>query len=120
MRKPPGTAHRRSGSARAAGRRGAGSIEGVRSRCRLDASGQSTPPAGTFENVSAGWGHTCGVTSTGSVECWGMDGRGQSTPPAGTFETVSAGSYHTCGVTTSGSVECWGRNGFGQSTPPEL
>jgi hypothetical protein len=31
--------------------------------------------------VSAGGYHTCGVASTGSVECWGRDNYGQSTPP---------------------------------------
>jgi alpha-tubulin suppressor-like RCC1 family protein len=70
--------------------------------------------------VGAGALHTCGVTSTGSVECWGADAYGESTPPAGTFETVSAGGFHTCGVTSTGSVECWGSDDYGQSTPPEL
>jgi hypothetical protein len=63
---------------------------------------------------------TCGVTSTGSVECWGWDSDGQCTPPSGTFQSVSAGGYHTCGVTSTGSVECWGWDDYGQSTPPEL
>jgi hypothetical protein len=72
----------------------------------------------TFESVSAGFRHTCGVRGSGSVECWGVDYYGQSTPPSGTFDSVSAGEYYTCGVTSSGSVECWGNDNFGQSTPP--
>jgi alpha-tubulin suppressor-like RCC1 family protein len=31
--------------------------------------------------VSAGEKHTCGITSDGTVECWGDDRKGQSTPP---------------------------------------
>ncbi|MEE2751837.1 MAG: RCC1 domain-containing protein [Myxococcota bacterium] len=27
--------------------------------------------------VSAGGSHTCGITSSGSVECWGWDDDGQ-------------------------------------------
>jgi hypothetical protein len=41
----------------------------------------ATPPGGTFETVSAGAVHTCGVTNTSSVECWGSDDYGESTPP---------------------------------------
>jgi alpha-tubulin suppressor-like RCC1 family protein len=62
--------------------------------------------------------HTCGVSSTGSIECWGYDDYGQATPPAGSFQSVSAGSEHTCGVKSDGSVECWGDDTYGQSTPP--
>jgi hypothetical protein len=68
--------------------------------------------------VSAGYHHTCGIKSDGSVECRGLDSNGQSTPPAGTFESVSAGWYYTCGITTSGSVECWGHDGYLQSSSP--
>ena len=69
-------------------------------------------------SVSAGERYTCGVTSSGEVQCWGYNEEGQSSPPEGSFERVSAGFNHTCGVTDSGSVECWGRNEYGQSTPP--
>jgi len=54
--------------------------------------------------VSAGGYHTCGITNTGSVECWGYDNYGQSTPPDGTYtETVSAGADHTYGCATARS-----------------
>ena len=71
------------------------------------------PPSGTFESVSAGYYHNCGVTSSGSLECWGLNSDGQATPPPGTFESVSAGYWHTCGIKNDGSMECWGSDGDG-------
>ena len=77
-----------------------------------------TTPASSLVSVSAGWDHTCGVRSDGSVACWGRYDSGQSTPPAGSFVSVSAGGGHTCGVRGDGSVACWGGYDVGQSTPP--
>jgi serine/threonine protein kinase len=74
----------------------------------------------SFLSVSADWEHTCGVTSSGSVACWGADSYGRSSPPSGIFKSVSAGGAHTCGVTSSGSVACWGFDENGQSTPPSF
>ena len=80
--------------------------------------------AGEFASVSAGWFHSCGVRTDGSVECWGVnvdwEGNvvGQATPPGSSFTSVSAGWFHSCGVRTDGSVECWGNNDFGQADPP--
>ena len=68
--------------------------------------------------VSAGGGHTCGVTTAATVECWGRDRRGQSSPPASTFQSVSAGASHTCALTTEGKVVCWGANFQRESSPP--
>jgi hypothetical protein len=69
--------------------------------------------------VSAGSEHTCGIDSSGSVQCWGFNNFGQSMPPAGAFTQVSGGGTHTCAIdSSSGSVQCWGQNGNGQSTPP--
>ena len=59
----------------------------------------------SWDNVSAGGYHTCGVTGSGSVECWGWDGLGQvSDTPLGAIATVSGGRNHTCGVTPSGTL----------------
>ncbi len=80
--------------------------------------GRATPPAGSFDAVSAGSHHTCGVRSNASVACWGSDEYGQATPPAGSFDAVSAGNLHTCGVGSDGSVACWGSDEYGQATPP--
>ena len=78
----------------------------------------------TFASVSAGWKHTCGVTTGGAAYCWGSGPQGklgngstdsQFTPAAVsgglTFASVSPGKVHTCGVTTSGAAYCWGENG---------
>ena len=85
-------------------------------------SGQATPPAGTFTQVSANvallLGFTCGVKTDGTLACWGNNDHGQATPPDGTFTQVSAGGFHTCGVKTDGTLACWGDNTYGQATPP--
>jgi len=93
----------------------------------------SDPASGavTWESVSAGSNHSCGVTTTGAVYCWGINFVGQlgngtvmnsnvpvaiSDPGSGpvTWASVSAGSNYSCGVTTAGTAFCWGHNGFGQ------
>lgn len=76
---------------------------------------------GPWAQVSAGGSHTCAVTSSGVLYCWGFNGQGQSDVPGdlGTVSQVSAGSTHTCAVTTAGTVRCWGDNRGGQSAVPD-
>jgi alpha-tubulin suppressor-like RCC1 family protein len=107
--------------------------------CREDAESPTAPgpepalditPAAalSFRQVSAGGGHTCGVTLVNRAFCWGLNNKGQlgngtlrsrrrPVAVAGglSFRQVSAGgSAHTCGVTTANKAYCWGSNVDGQ------
>jgi alpha-tubulin suppressor-like RCC1 family protein len=81
----------------------------------------------TFQTIVKGEDHTCGLTGTGTVYCWGSNAYGQlgdgtvvgrtvPTLVSGTasYTAIAAGAFHTCGSTTTGVVNCWGRNNSGQ------
>lgn len=79
-------------------------------------------------SISAGVAHTCVLTNTGGIKCWGLNGNGQlgdgmggdrlvPTDVAGStsgMASVGAGSYHTCASTVLGRAKCWGSNGQGR------
>jgi alpha-tubulin suppressor-like RCC1 family protein len=78
--------------------------------------------------IAAGESHTCAVTITGNVTCWGDNHEGQlgngtregrNTPPVDVVgisgvSMITAGLRHTCALTTVGNVKCWGDNRDGQ------
>ncbi len=78
--------------------------------------------------AAAGGSHTCALTGTAGVTCWGNNTMGQlgdgtttsSTGPvdaAGLASGVSAvavGAGHSCALITAGGVRCWGSNEGGQ------
>ncbi len=88
--------------------------------------------------VTAGWSHTCAVTRTGDVWCWGSNEHGQlgtgdttnSSVPVhvegiGAISQVTAGSAVTCARDGSGEVWCWGEGvlvgvGGGVGAPAQL
>jgi alpha-tubulin suppressor-like RCC1 family protein len=79
-----------------------------------------------FRQVSAGWGHTCALTTDNRAYCWGLNtdgGLGNGTNASSNrpvavvgglrFLVVETGAWHTCGLTTVGRAYCWGNNEFG-------
>lgn len=79
-------------------------------------------------SVNSGVYHTCALTSSGGVKCWGLNNSGQlgdgtvtnrSVPVnviglSSGVKAVSVGMYHSCALTNSGVVKCWGQNASGQ------
>ncbi len=78
-----------------------------------------------FRSVAGGFAHTCAVSSTGRVDCWGDNNQGalgnvggnRSTPAAVPGLTgmaqISTFNQHVCASKPTGTW-CWGSNAVGQ------
>jgi alpha-tubulin suppressor-like RCC1 family protein len=83
--------------------------------------------------IAAGGTHTCAITGSGGVMCWGgycgcaaspgVLGNGQkidSNVPVDVLgltsgaTAIAAGEIHTCVVSSAGGIKCWGYGGDGQ------
>lgn len=85
----------------------------------------------TWNSISAGSAHTCGIADTRQVYCWGWNGHGQlgngsiederfaktlvvNPPTVDSWKAIHAGTEHTCAIAGTDDLYCWGRNDFGQ------
>jgi alpha-tubulin suppressor-like RCC1 family protein len=83
---------------------------------------------GGVETVSAGAEHTCLLSTTGGVRCWGSNQHGQLGDGAGAsssypvdvqglasgVSSLAVNNNHACAVNAAGAVKCWGQNDWGQ------
>jgi alpha-tubulin suppressor-like RCC1 family protein len=79
-------------------------------------------------SIATGSDHSCAVTNSGGLKCWGdnFDGRlGDGTTthrsrPVDVYGLSSgvamaaAGFWNTCALTVAGGLKCWGNNYYGQ------
>ncbi|MBU1221001.1 hypothetical protein KKF34_20025 [Myxococcota bacterium] len=98
----------------------------------IDGNGRAASPVFQsgilFNEISAGHHHTCAISDTWVLYCWGRNGNHQlGTGPdienqyapvtvnsALNFTKVSAGTSHTCALDTMGRAWCWGDGNSGQ------
>ncbi len=85
------------------------------------------------EQVETGFGHSCALSTTGEVRCWGRNRYGQLGLPnyemvgddevpsvvelvdvGGPVMELAAGGEHTCALLETGAVRCWGLGTDGQ------
>ena len=97
-------------------------------------------PAIAATALTAGYAHTCALTSLSTVVCWGDRSEGQlgdgniSATPITSIESstvqavhmiggvstlghvalIAAGYRHTCAVDVNGQLYCWGNNNYGE------
>lgn len=82
----------------------------------------------SISEISVGAIHSCALTDTGGVKCWGYNGGGRlgngttanSRVPVDVVglsygvSTIGASNNSTCAILNDGSAKCWGANGTGQ------
>ncbi len=87
------------------------------------------PEPAKFQQISAGYLHTCALTAAGQAYCWGGNSNGElgdgttadKNIPTEVltdlrFSQISSNgeSNHICALTSSGQAYCWGLNSRGQ------
>ena len=100
--------------------------------CLVSNHARAQTPLTGIAKIAAGNGHTCAITLSGGVKCWGLNFFGQlgdnsnnnrrtpvdviggpSLPPLAGVTAIATGLNHTC-VLINGGALCWGDNAKGQ------
>jgi hypothetical protein len=75
----------------------------------------------TVSMIAVGDFHSCVITTSGDVSCWGDSRYGQTTTPvlSAAPREISLGARHSCVLTEVGEAICWGDDQAQQLAPPE-
>lgn len=95
------------------GRLGDGTTEDRRTPTRVLA-----PEGVRFRQLSDGFYHTCGITVSDALYCWGWSVGPTplefSLPGSPALTEIGGGWAHMCASTAGGMIYCWGDNSVGQ------
>lgn len=81
----------------------------------------------SYSKLKTGSWHTCGITQSQKMRCWGYNGFGQigdannlyrnlpfTVDTNTNYSDLALGDWFSCGLTSSGQLKCWGQNHSGQ------
>jgi hypothetical protein len=79
----------------------------------------AVPPTGLI-GVEAGYRHSLGIKSDGTIVAWGYNFHGQCTVPSPNagFVAAAGGYGHSLGLKSDGTIVAWGDNAYGQCNVP--
>ncbi|CAN5423262.1 hypothetical protein BH10BDE1_BH10BDE1_28530 [soil metagenome] len=108
------------------GRNGEGEV-GNGTYANVDSSAAADIGLAGVKQIVSGTYHSCALTATDTVKCWGLNSAGQLGGATGTgpnvpsdvpgltgIKKLAAGANHTCVITATDTVKCWGANALGQ------
>ena len=79
--------------------------------CNVGDRNHLPPPSTKFAQISGGWFHTCGITESSHIECWGSGVPGATgerlSAPEGEFTAISIGWRNSCALNPNGHAVCW-------------
>jgi hypothetical protein len=74
---------------------------------------------GPFTAIADGNGEACGITISGTIDCFDYGSPSAlPPPPTGTYTAVTMGGAFACALSTADTVSCWGDDTYGETAAP--